>query len=289
MVTLSKEINILSDGSVLTRSQSNSIYIKVKSSWDFYGKSRPTQNNNPLGVGRPSDLVTTWIHGLPDVWRVRVENLKSGTKLKPDTIELDYDKQHWLLKIQLDFLTQKVHTKAEYFEWVGGTQFLSMARELTSACTKYRSHTNGQGMDNMANFLLGERLELGLPKFAQLVTGRFTGKAILENGKPKVRNLSPEGQCVAVECVNSKVDIWQFSPVSHWWLFDMPLITAREVQAGKDGLSILRDNLHLPYPQFSNLLVFPIWTYQDDVAWVPLNQTTQVPINVATNMKTWIR
>lgn len=288
MVTLSKTINILSDGSVLTRSQSSNTYIRVKSSWDFYGKSRPTHNSNPLGVGRP-DGQSQWIHGLPDVWRVRVENLKVGANIKPDTIELDSDKQNWLLKIQLDFLTQRVHTKAEYFEWIGSTKFQSMAKDLTSACTKYRSHTNGHGMDNMANFLLGERLDMGLPKFAQLVTGRFTGRAVLENGKLKIRNLSPEGQCVAVECINSKVDIWQYSPVTHWWLFDMPLITAREVQAGKDGLSILRDNLHLPYPQFSNLLVFPIWTYQDDVAWIPLNQTTQVSSDVATNMKTWIR
>jgi len=289
MVTLSKTINILSDGSVLTRTPASGQFLQVKSSWDFYTKSRPTHNNNPLGVGRPDDTVSTWIHGLPDVWRVRAESLKIGSQLKPDAIELNSDKQHWLLKIQWDFVTQVAHTKAEYMAWTKTSQFLPMARELTSACTKYRSHTNGYGMDNMANYLLGERLDMGLPKFAQLVTGRFTGKAVLENSKPKVRNLAPEGQCVAVECIDSTTDIWQYSPITHWWLFDMPLITAREVQAGKEGLSILRDFLHLPYPQFSNLLVFPIWMYKDSVAWIPKVQTVEVSELNATNMKTWIR
>lgn len=288
MATQSKIINILSDGSVVTRSQPKDTFIKIKSSWDFYGMSRPTKNNNPLGVGRP-DGATSWIHGLPDVWRFRVENLRYGSSLKSDAVELTYELQHWLLKIQLDFRLQRVHTREEYSVFTKSPQFIPMARELTSACTKYRSHTNNHGLDNKANFLLGERLDVGLPKFGQLVTGWFTGKALLETGKPKIRNLSPEGQCVAVECINSRADFWQYSPVTHWWLFDMPLITAREVQDSKGGLSILRDNLHLPYPQFSNLLVFPIIANQDGVAWFPINQTTQVSPESATNIKVWIK
>lgn len=271
---------------------SNSQFLSVVSSWDYYTKSRPTQNNVPLGLGRDSDLQAEWVYGLPDPWRIRPRNLtySSGVK-KPESIELDYDRQHWLLKIQLDYQTGVIHTKDQYFQWYkeDSAQKRQMVKDLTSSLTDDRSHTNGHGMNNKRNYLTNERMSEGLPMFAQLVTGRYIGKPVMENGKPIERGLAPDGVCTGFECIKATSDIWGYSPAnpSHRHLFDLPLITGRRVISDKGGLRIARDDLHLPYPQFDGKLVFPVWLLEDTIMWIPKDRVRTTSYSPLT--KIWIR
>lgn len=257
--------------------QEDAQWLRIKSSYELYGKSRPTYNNVPLGLGRDSDTQTEWVYGLPDVFRYRVRNLLAadGSK-KPDTIELDENKQHWLLKVQVDMRYGTVYSKDEYFEWFNTSPDKhEMVSLLTSALAGDRSHTNFYGMDNSRNYLTGERMDMGLPKFSQIITGGSYVNPVLENGVPIKRNLAPEGNCVGFRCIKSSADLWSISPLTNWDLFEFPAISGRLLNYGKEGITIVKDNLLMPYPQFNPKLTFPLWTYADDIAWVPAFTTIQ--------------
>ena len=291
MASPTKFVKILSDGTVNIESP-NSQFLSIVSSWGYYNKSRPTQNNVPLSLGRDFDTQTEWIYGLPDPWRVRPRSLTYSTGVKkPESIELDYDKQHWLLKIQLDYQSGANLPKDKYFQWFNtdSEQKRRMVKELTSALADDRSHTNFHGMNNRRNYLTNERMSEGLPKFAQLVTGRYIGKPVMENGKPIERGLAPDGVCSGFECIKATSDLWQYSPSNpdHKHLFDLPAITGRKIAVDKGGLRIVRDDLLTPYPQFGDKLVFPAWLLDDTIMWIPKSQTRATSLSPLT--KIWVR
>lgn len=247
-------------------------YLRVKSSYDFYGMSRPTWNE----FEKPLPLRME-VEGLPDVWRVEPRDSKGKT----DRISLDEDKQHWLLKINLEMYRGEEYTRDEYFAWFKDVSTSEKLRQrdlmvnwLTSAMTKFRSHTNDFGMDNMANYLKGERLDHDKPKFAQLVTGWYTAQPVYENGQVVKRNIAGHGECYGFKCISAKEDYWQYSPLREWWFFDMPLITGRVLGKDKSGGFIVRDDLHKPYPQFGGSLVFPVWLPQDNLAFISTGLVT---------------
>lgn len=241
----------------------------LKSSWDFYGKSRPTYNGAPLK--RPNG---TYLAGLPDVWNITEENPNGH----PSTIVMTEDRQHYLLFVNLCYFTGKVWTKDEYFAWFDdrGTpekkEFVEwMVNELTGAMTDDRSHNNRDGMNNRHNYLNNTNTDQGEPLFAKLITGRARLK--LPSGAEIIRNIPPHGPCIGFECIDASGDIWKYNPIERMDLFDEPCITGRQIAESKGGPYIVRDDLHYPYGNFNNKLVFPKWLPRSNIAFVPVGQT----------------
>lgn len=258
------------------------LYFEVKSTWDMHRKSRPTYNE--YKAGKPINIKAL---GLPDVYRLYIRNLKfSDGKNKPDFVKLDYDHAFYLVKINAEMQENRIFpSRVEFFSWWNSLSNSTRdyyAKQLTSACTDYRSHTNKFGLNNMYNPITGERAGYDNAKFAMLVTGRFIGKPILENGNVKQRYISGVGSCVAFECINASQDYWRYSPLREWWLFDRPLSTAREIgKYPSGGLYLIRDDKHEFYAQFGEKLVFPFWLPYDSEAYIPVenlrttNRTTK--------------
>lgn len=250
------------------------LYGRVKSSFEFYGMSRPTYNEWPHNLIRH-------VGGLPDVWRIS-EKSQVG---QPENIPLTEDRQHWLLKINLEAYTNTAYTKEEYFNWFEKNPELALylSRQLTTALTSYRSHTNKFGMDNMWNYLLKENIGNDVPKFAKLITGWACLKLLMEEGKPKTRYVYGKTS-YAFECINASQDVWRYSPLSHPWLFDQPLVTGRTFR-WEGAWAIDRDNVHIPYGQFDDKLVFPIWMPAVNEAYIPSEQIVVGSCAV----KKWVR
>jgi hypothetical protein len=243
-------------------------FARVKSTYDLHKMSRPTYNEWQKGLNVQSKTT-----GLPDVYRM----LHRDPSNAAESVELDADKQHWLLKIQYDISRNKNHTKAEYQNWYNlrTAEVTWMINQLTSSMTSYRSHTNKMGMDNMRNYLTGENMDKGLPKWAKLLTGWACVKVIKEDGKPRIRPITVYGDCVEFEAINAKSDYWQYSPVTHRHLFDAPLTTARILNIPTTGAAtIIRDDLHIPYGQFNNRLLFPLLMPDVSTAWIPVRQVS---------------
>lgn len=257
----------------------------VHFSWyDQYGKSNPTSKGNPLGLGRKNDELR-WIYGLPDPQRIHEENEST----EPTSIELNENKQHYLLYINLCSYTGRYWTKDEYYSWWNSSESPSksyMVSQLNNALKDDRSHTNGHGMNNGHNWLTGENTNLGNPLFAKLITGR--ARLRLLDDTPQFKNLSGQGLCIAFQCINASEDLWKYNPIHHPWLFDMPCITGRVVVKDKAGLHIERDDLHYPYGLYSDKLVFPIWLPRVSIGYVPYKWTR--PLGVGEPLqKQWIR
>jgi hypothetical protein len=261
------------------RHRASTGYLRVKSSWDYYGKSRPTHieslDKSPL------DVKTL---GLPDVWRYR----PAVTTGKRDYVEMTANVQHYLCKINLEMQYGRYLTKDEYFAWYNnrGGGWGTMMQWMEGGFNHFRAYTNKFGMDNMANHLSGERLSLDNPKFGHIVTGRAVVKAVLENGKPMRRNLPATGDCLAFECINASGDLWQYSPHKQRHLFEQPLNTGRVIAFDKAGAYIARDDLHIPFPQFSEKMRVPIWLPYDDTAWMPVSQ---LQASAPVFDKVWVR
>jgi hypothetical protein len=241
--------------------------------------SRPRWNEFEKRIGIQED-----VGGLPDVWRISPLSLKfPDGRAKPDTIILDEDKQHYLLASAVAYYRgYKFESREDYYDWFR-TAPVWYAEQMTSATTKYRSHTNKMGLDNRRNYLLKINMDLDLPKFGQLITGWASLNPILQNGELKVRNIFGI-KCVAFECINANEDYWRYNPIDHPHLFDVPLITGRYTEGGVVKLP-LRDNIHIPYPQFSGRFVFPMWMPFDSEAYIPVEQVRMSDDTT----KIWIR
>jgi hypothetical protein len=242
-------------------------YVVHFSTWDEEsakngkGKSRPTRDGAPLM--RPGkDKI---LGGLPDVYRYRGIN---GNK-EPEYIELTQDRQHYLLYINITKYLDVRWTKQEYYSWFNTKSALVKwaAKQMSSALTHDRSHTNFLGINNSKNYLTGDLDREGLPKFSKIVTGRARLK--LYNGKREIKNIPGVGACIAFHALNASGDVWKFN----WWdnpeLFDRPCITGRDVRFDSKGSPyIYRDDLHYPYDDFSKSLIFPMWLPNTDKGFV---------------------
>ncbi len=240
---------------------SNSGYIVHDSTWDEVRKSRPTRDGAPLIRPGTNKILA----GLPDVYRYRGIN---GNK-EPEYIELNQDRQHYLLYLNITKYKNVHWYKSEYYAWFNlqNAEFKWAARELTGALTHDRSHTNFMGMDNCQNFLTGELDREGLPKFAKILTGRARLK--LYNGVREIKSIPGIGSCIAFHAINASQDLWRWN----WWdnpeLFDRPCITGRDVRFDAKGSPyIFRDDLHYPYGHFSSRLIFPLWLPNTDKGFV---------------------
>lgn len=241
-------------------------YRIVKSTWDMEGMSRITRNKVPLlqSKDRPNP-----IKGLPDTWHISEENPNG----QPGSVILNAVRQHYLLYINFCATVGAAWTKEEYFYFIENhpDTFANMARELTSALTDDRSHTNFHGLNNERNYLLDINREEADPLFAKLITGH--ARIRLKNDVETLRNVPGSGLCIAFECIDASKDYWIYNPIDHPYLFDQPLLTGRDVILTKGGPVIVRDDLHYAYGQFDNRLVFPMWLPRTDTAWIPVAQT----------------
>lgn len=262
MATPTHKVDVLSDGSLVESSQH--VYGRVKSTWDLRGYSRPSWNDKEAG--------RNWIFkvkSLPDMWRISEQ-----TKGYPEFVRLDYERQHYLMKINAEMQLNQVFTRDEYFTWWNDldseikTQYINW---LTSSLADDRSHTNKYGMNNMRNYLTGERMDMDYPKFGKLITGRACVRFVMDGDLPRLRNVPGVGLCIGFECI-SALDYWHLSPLIEWWLFDEPMITARIMIRDKSGVKLVRDDLHKPFGQFDNQLVFPMWLPTETTAYILLNQ-----------------
>lgn len=245
--------------SVVVEYQKSAPFLIHKSTWDEVKKSRPTLNKAPL-LRPGTDKI---LAGLPDVYRYRgIQGNKEA-----EYIELTQDRQHYLLYINITRYKNVRWSKAEYYDWFNnGGDVVWAARQLTGALAHDRSHTNFMGMDNCANYLLGEMRE-GLPKFAKIITGR--ARLFLYDGKREIKTIPGIGACVAFHAINASQDLWRWN----WWnnpeLFDEPCITGREVLFDSKGSPFInRDDLHYPYTTFGGKLIFPKWLPNSDKAFV---------------------
>lgn len=256
------------DGTITTlKPATEAAYLIHKSTWDEVRKSRPTLNNSPL-LRPGTDKI---LAGLPDVYRYRGIN---GNK-EAEYIDLTKDRQHYLLYLNITRYKRVQWTKAEYEAWFnkGGAEVIWAAKQMTSALTHDRSHTNFLGIDNTYNYLTGEERE-GLPKFAKIITG--WARLRLYNGKREIKNIPGVGACIAFHCIDASQDLWRWN----WWnnpeLFDRPCITGREVRFEKGAPYIFRDDLHYPYDDFGGSLIFPLWLPNSDKGFV-LETLTREP------------
>ena len=77
------------------------LYGRVLSTYDQWGKSRPTYNEWIKSKG-----INAKAGGLPDVWR-----FSELANSPPDYIDLTEDRQHYLLKINLEAFTGREYTR----------------------------------------------------------------------------------------------------------------------------------------------------------------------------------
>lgn len=236
-------------------------YVVHKSTWDEVRKSRPTLNGAPLL--RPG--TNKVLAGLPDVYRYRGAQ---GNK-EPEYIELTQDRQHYLLYLNITKYKNARWTKQQYFQWFNSqtAEVKWAAKQMSSALTFDRSHTNFLGIDNTKNYLMGELDREGLPKFSKIITGRARLK--LYNGQREIRSIPGVGACIAFHAIDASKDLWKWN----WWenpeLFDRPCITGREVRFdAKSAPYIHRDDLHYSYDDFNGSLIFPLWLPNSDKGFV---------------------
>jgi hypothetical protein len=258
-----KEMTVTqASGKVTTlRPASQSGYIVHKSTWDELKKSRPTKNGAPLIRPGTNKILA----GLPDVYRYR--GINGNTE--PEHIELTFDRQHYLLYLNITKYKNVRWHKSEYFAWFNlqNAEVTWAANQMSSALTHDRSHTNFQGIDTCQNFLTGELDRDGLPKFSKILTGRARLK--LYNGIREIKNIPGVGACIAFQAINASADLWRWN----WWdnpeLFDRPCITGRDVRFDSKGSPyIYRDDLHYPYDDFDGRLIFPFWLPNSDKGFV---------------------
>lgn len=277
MVNLTHSIKIFDNGSVETLVPSQEFYVAHMSTWDetkssavhnYVGKSRPTLNKAPL-LRKDGSILA----GLPDVYRYR--GINGNTE--PEYIDLTRDHQHYLLYQNITKYKQVQWSESEYEAWFngGGVEVTWAAKQMSSALTHDRSHTNFLGIDNTYNYLTGEERD-GLPKFSKILTGRARLK--LYNGRREIKNIPGVGACIAFHAINASQDLWRWN----WWdnpeLFDRPCITGREVRfTSKGSPYIFRDDLHYPYDDFGGSLIFPLWLPNTDKGFVL--ETLTYPLN----------
>lgn len=247
-------------------------FLILKSSYELYGKSRPTHKGDPL-----------WVKGLPDVFN---HQEMSGTD-DPDYIPLTENLQHWFLFLNITRFKGVKWTKKQYYEWfnTGSAEVVWAAKELSRALADDRSHTNKWGMNNAKNFLTKETNREGLPQFMKIITGWCRLK--LYNGKLELRNVAGVGRCVAFHAIDASQDVWQFNSWEHLDRMDEPMVTAREVVPDAKGApKILRDDLHLGYGNFGNKLIFPKLLLGSDKSYVYYDWT-RLPYPGETLEKQW--
>ena len=252
--------------------------------------SRATYNE---GGGSPRDVL-----GLPDVYRISPRSSKfSNNTTKRDFTNLDYDRTHFLVKINAEVQRNAVFSsRAEYFAWWDGLDNPTKdfyIRNLTSACAEDRSHNNEYGLDNKHNYLNGARIDKEDARFFQIITSRLKVKGIIENGEPLRRNVPGVGYCLGFDCINFSLNdplhpafYWNFSPLNHPYLFDRsPLITGRDLATNAGGRYIVRDDKHYFYGQFNDRLVFPITLPYDNIAFIPIAQVRRLRLSEPTSGK----
>lgn len=227
----------------------------VKTSYEVYGVSRITKVS-------PDN----WkLLAFPDVWRINPTTLKfeDGSK-KPEVVEMTSDFQHWLFRLNAEkYFGKPFKDEQDYREWWASLDSKhQLIRWFTSLLTKGRSHTNVFGLDNCRNYISGANMDAELPRFSNLVTGRWVAKVL---------SLETRGifgvESISVEVINFSKGYRQFNPQDHWWLFDEPLLSGRRRNA--DGT--VDETLLLPYPQFEPARpILPVILPVDSRAWIPV-------------------
>lgn len=204
--------------------------------------------------------------GLPDVWRINPVTNRDKT-FTPMTREF----QFWIYRCNVDrmfgyklsdqefdnFYQNELEGYKLRYPYVGQS-----IRDFNSLFRDIGSHTNYAGTDNSAFFVGQERLDWDLPKFSNIVTGRWIGKM--------------EGDKFLV--INASKPFTHYHPFDQPWLFDEPLSTGRIFRSGTN--IILRDDVRRSYNDFRDRVVMPVILPASDYGilegrWIP---TTDPPL-----------
>lgn len=220
---------------------------RVLDSIEVYGMSRITYNE--FVRERPADIKQT---GLPDVWRINPVTNRDKT-FTPMT----KDFQFWIYRINVDRIFGRKLSDKEFSDYylaeLDGYKLKhptigQSIRDFNSLFRDIGSHTNYAGTDNSAFFIGQERMDWDLPKFSNIVTGRWVGKM--------------EGDRFVV--INASKPYTHYHPFDHPWLFDEPLSTGRIFKTGTN--IILRDDVRRSYNDFRDRVVMPVILPASDYA-----------------------
>lgn len=209
--------------------------------------------------------------GVPDVWRIGVDS-----KRPLDYVALTEDLQHWIFRINLEiYLGARFASETEYRAyWKTLPKSHQYIGWFTSVLRGNGSHTNRAGFGNKPtgniparNYISGEDMENGLPKFFHIVTGRWVAQKSRD-----VTKIVSGAKCLPVKVINiSNGDYRDFHPFTHPHLFDRPLITGRNMVRDKSGVRIL-SYFRAPYGQFGNLVTLPVMLPFDSEGWIPVDR-----------------
>ncbi len=259
-------------GDITTEYQSvnASKYVRHVDSIEYYGVDRVTKNENE--AGKPISFDDK---GVPDVWRIGVDG-----KRQYDHVPLTEDLQHWIFRINVEIYRGAMFANENEYRayWKTLLKSHQYVGWFTSVLRGNGSHTNRAGFGNKPtgniparNYISGENMENGLPKFFHIVTGRWVAKKSRD-----VTKIVSGAKCLPVEVINiSKSDYRNFHPFTHPHLFDRPLITGRNmVKDPKGGVKIL-SYFRAPYSQFGNLVTLPVMLPFDSEGWIPVDRIVE--------------
>ena len=252
---------------------------RIQDTIEQHGVSRPTWNE--VDPDKPKSPSRT--PGLPDVYRlIPVEN-RDGL-FTPMT----HDFQFWVYRMNIDRILSERLTDAEFDDFyrlelagyedrlfdraLSGDELAALLykdkysttgktiADFRSLFATDRSHNNYTGLDTCTNYVAQENFDGGLAKFSNVVTGRWVGQLRSWNS-------------IQMQVINASKGFEQYHWMTHPWLFDEPLITAREFVG--DTIVIARDGIRRQYGHFNNRVVLPVILPFDDWAVVQDGKVTQ--------------
>lgn len=237
-------------------------YVRLKDSIEYYGKDRVTYTEEMNG--KPTRFADK---AVPDVWRIEVD-----AKRPRDYVTLTEDLQHWIFRINVELCTGKPFASEETYRDFHKSLLKShqLIGWFTSVLRGNGSHTNRAGFGNKPtgniparNYISGEDMENGEPKFFQIVTGRH----VFEKSRDVKKNVAG-ALSTPVKVINiSKGDYRKYHPWTHPHLFDRLMITGRNMVVDKSGTRIT-GYFRSPYGQFGNMVTFPVMLPFDDEGWI---------------------
>lgn len=182
-------------------------FIVVKNSMQVYnGLSRPS-------VILPKSNISEV--GYPDMWAIKPEDPKG----KPHFTLMTPAICHWLFRINVEkYMDMKFNGDADYMKWFDlQPKSHPLILDWKSLTKGDRSHTNRAGSDtNWDPISQKDQNGKELMRFFQVITGGWVAK-----------RSSERALYYKVECIKASGNYRQFTPDTHPWLFDVPLITAR--------------------------------------------------------------
>jgi len=263
------KISLRFDDQSTVQMQSVSPYGRVMDTIEEHGMSRPTWRENDPDAGRPLDPKVFF---LPDVYRINpVVNRNDLFTMMTKQF------QFWIYRINLDRMFGYRMSDTEFWNFYDRELVFYKLKDYAEGDTIRQSkaifrakasHTNSAGYDDSAFFIGEERMDEQLPRFSNIVTGRWVGIMNERN---------------QFDVINASKGFLHLHPDTHPHLFDEPMSTGRALS----GNVILRDNLRNSYGFFNGKAVMPVMLPFDDRAVVVgrVIRTNEEPLQKFENIK----